>query len=185
MLPSAWTRAFTTKLESRGISCLRTLRGCDVQTRSFLGKLPRFSTQTTQFIPAVQKQSEQFWTRKSLLSGLIPLRHKSFDPRFFSNNASATLGGTADAGAADTSVLPVLSPPSVSIWLLSSAVLVLTIVVVGGVTRLTESGLSITEWKPVTGIIPPLTKAQWEEEFEKYKLTPEFKLYVDSFLHYL
>ena len=50
------------------------------------------------------------------------------------------------------------------------------IVVVGGVTRLTESGLSITEWKPFTGTIPPLTAQDWEEEFEKYKATPEFKM---------
>jgi len=59
--------------------------------------------------------------------------------------------------------------------------LVFGVVVVGGVTRLTESGLSITEWKPITGILPPLNQAQWEEEFEKYKATPEFKLYVPSF----
>lgn len=58
--------------------------------------------------------------------------------------------------------------------------MVFAIVVVGGVTRLTESGLSITEWKPITGVLPPLTKAQWEVEFDKYKATPEFKLYAFS-----
>lgn len=50
------------------------------------------------------------------------------------------------------------------------------VIVVGGVTRLTESGLSITEWKPVTGILPPISQAEWEEEFTKYKATPEFKM---------
>ncbi|CAG8526076.1 10755_t:CDS:2 [Cetraspora pellucida] len=50
------------------------------------------------------------------------------------------------------------------------------IVVLGGLTRLTESGLSIVEWKPITGIIPPITLSQWEEEFEKYKQFPEYKL---------
>ena len=62
-------------------------------------------------------------------------------------------------------------------WLLASSALVLAVVVVGGVTRLTESGLSITEWKPVAGVLPPLTQAEWEDEFDKYKRTPEFKLY--------
>lgn len=55
------------------------------------------------------------------------------------------------------------------------------VIVVGGVTRLTESGLSITEWKPVSGIIPPLSEQEWEEEFAKYKETPEFKLLNSNF----
>lgn len=59
-------------------------------------------------------------------------------------------------------------------WLLFVAVLVLAIVVVGGITRLTESGVSIVEWKPVTGAIPPLTDAQWQAEFAAYKQTPQY-----------
>lgn len=69
-----------------------------------------------------------------------------------------------------------ITPPSVYNWLFGCSVLVFGIVVVGGVTRLTESGLSITEWKPITGTIPPMTQHEWLEEFEKYKATPEFKL---------
>ena len=61
---------------------------------------------------------------------------------------------------------------------MGSAGLVFAVIVVGGVTRLTESGLSITEWKPITGTIPPLNQEEWMVEFEKYKATPEFKLYV-------
>ncbi|EPQ59522.1 cytochrome oxidase assembly [Gloeophyllum trabeum ATCC 11539] len=57
-----------------------------------------------------------------------------------------------------------------------SSALVFAVIVVGGVTRLTESGLSITEWKPITGILPPLTQDDWNVEFEKYKATPEFKM---------
>mgnify|MGYP003352325312 CR=1 FL=1 len=57
----------------------------------------------------------------------------------------------------------------VRLWLFAVAGLVFLMVIVGGATRLTESGLSITEWKVVTGVIPPLTDAQWMEEFEKYK----------------
>lgn len=59
-------------------------------------------------------------------------------------------------------------------WLLTVAVLVVLIVSIGGITRLTESGLSITQWKPVTGAIPPLTDAQWQGEFERYKQIPQY-----------
>ena len=61
-------------------------------------------------------------------------------------------------------------------WLLGCCALVFAMVVVGGVTRLTHSGLSIVEWKPLVGAIPPLTDAQWAETFAKYQATPEFKL---------
>ena len=60
-------------------------------------------------------------------------------------------------------------------WLLSLCGLIFVMVVVGGITRLTESGLSITEWKPITGAIPPLTEAQWLREFELYKRIPEYQ----------
>ena len=53
----------------------------------------------------------------------------------------------------------------------------LAIVVVGGITRLTESGLSITEWKPIRGIVPPLTAAQWQEEFAGYKAIPQYEAF--------
>ena len=62
-------------------------------------------------------------------------------------------------------------------WLLFVAALVLAIVVVGGITRLTESGLSITEWKPIRGIIPPLTDAQWQAEFDGYKAIPQYRAF--------
>lgn len=60
-------------------------------------------------------------------------------------------------------------------WLLFVAALVVAMVVVGGITRLTESGLSITEWRPVTGAIPPLTEAQWQAEFAAYRTTGEYR----------
>ncbi len=63
---------------------------------------------------------------------------------------------------------------AVSHWLWSVAALVLLMVVVGGATRLTESGLSITEWKPLTGVVPPLTHAGWVEAFDKYKQIPQY-----------
>lgn len=64
---------------------------------------------------------------------------------------------------------------SLLIWLFSGCFLVFGMVVVGGITRLTGSGLSITEWKVVTGTIPPLNEAQWMAEFEKYKQIPQYQ----------
>jgi len=63
----------------------------------------------------------------------------------------------------------------VIIWLYVMCLLVALMVIVGGATRLTDSGLSITEWKPVVGAIPPLSEEKWLEEFEKYKQIPEYQ----------
>ena len=62
----------------------------------------------------------------------------------------------------------------VALWLLAVAALVVTMVVVGGATRLTGSGLSIIEWRPVTGAIPPLSDAAWQAEFARYKTIPQY-----------
>jgi cytochrome c oxidase assembly protein subunit 15 len=67
-----------------------------------------------------------------------------------------------------------VNPLILANWLFCVAALVVLVVIVGGITRLTESGLSITEWKPVLGTLPPLTEAQWIDEFEKYKKIPEY-----------
>jgi cytochrome c oxidase assembly protein subunit 15 len=64
----------------------------------------------------------------------------------------------------------------VAIWLFVLAAMVLAMVVVGGATRLTHSGLSITEWKPVRGVIPPLNPAEWAQEFDRYRQIPQYKL---------
>ena len=61
-------------------------------------------------------------------------------------------------------------------WLMVLFGLVLVMIVVGGLTRLTDSGLSITEWKPVTGAMPPMSEAAWTEELEKYRAIPEYQL---------
>ena len=63
---------------------------------------------------------------------------------------------------------------AVRFWLIAVAGLVFLMVLVGGATRLTESGLSITQWKPVTGVIPPLSGAEWQAEFDRYKQIPQF-----------
>ncbi|MEO6395083.1 MAG: COX15/CtaA family protein [Devosia sp.] len=64
----------------------------------------------------------------------------------------------------------------VRIWLYVIALMVLAMVVIGGITRLTESGLSITEWKPVTGIVPPLNDTEWQAAFEAYKQIPQYEV---------
>lgn len=65
---------------------------------------------------------------------------------------------------------------AVAIWLFVVAALVLAMVVVGGATRLTDSGLSITQWKPVTGALPPMNLADWQAEFNRYRDIPQYKL---------
>ena len=62
---------------------------------------------------------------------------------------------------------------AVAAWLVGVAAMIFLMVVIGGVTRLTESGLSITEWQPITGAVPPLTEADWQHEFELYQRIPE------------
>ncbi len=71
---------------------------------------------------------------------------------------------------------PARSRRGIAVWLMVIFALVVMMIVVGGLTRLTDSGLSITEWKPVTGAIPPLSDADWQEEFAKYQASPEFRL---------
>ncbi len=78
-------------------------------------------------------------------------------------------GGLIDGGRGG-------SRKAVARWLLILFKLVVLMIVVGGLTRLTDSGLSITEWKPITGSIPPLNEADWLSEFEKYKKIPEYTL---------
>ncbi|ODV95011.1 hypothetical protein PACTADRAFT_50843 [Pachysolen tannophilus NRRL Y-2460] len=145
------------------------------------------SVRNTNYVPNI---SAKFFSR---LTGNIGIRKysstrleslkwfsfNSFPKRFYSSISTST-----------SSVLKVKSPSTSSIvkskWPLNShkyvgylclfnASLVFSIVILGGLTRLTESGLSITEWKPITGSIPPLNEKQWEQEFEKYQESPEFK----------
>jgi cytochrome c oxidase assembly protein subunit 15 len=67
------------------------------------------------------------------------------------------------------------STKGIRIWLLLTAFMVFSIIAVGGLTRLTRSGLSIVEWKPISGILPPLTEEAWHVEFEKYRQYPEYQ----------
>lgn len=63
----------------------------------------------------------------------------------------------------------------IALWLFLCCVLIAAMVLVGGLTRLTESGLSMVEWKPVTGVLPPLSEVAWQDEFAKYQQSPEYQ----------
>lgn len=98
----------------------------------------------------------------------------------FSLNEAAASAATAAAKSASRSgkranPWPINTAKPLGYLCIGCSILVFAIVVLGGLTRLTESGLSITEWKPVTGAIPPLNEQQWQEEFEKYQQSPEYK----------
>ncbi len=79
------------------------------------------------------------------------------------------LGGMIDAPATG-------ARGAIRVWLVILFMMVAGMIAVGGLTRLTDSGLSITEWRPVTGAIPPLTDADWAMEFGKYQVSPQYKL---------
>lgn len=117
--------------------------------------------------------------KRSTLSTLLPHPQRSLSSTLSQTLPASALNEPTTLTAASDAPPPIATP-GVARWLIICAHLVIAVVVVGGVTRLTESGLSITEWKPVTGVLPPLSAAEWDTEFEKYKATPEFKMYVMS-----
>ncbi len=73
------------------------------------------------------------------------------------------------------------SQQQIANWLFVGVVMIIIQVLIGGITRLTESGLSITEWKPITGTLPPMNDAAWQAEFDKYKVTDQFKYVHQDF----
>ncbi|MBP6013271.1 MAG: COX15/CtaA family protein [Alphaproteobacteria bacterium] len=72
--------------------------------------------------------------------------------------------------------LQIQSRRTLAIWLLAVCGLIALMVVVGGLTRLTDSGLSITSWKPIHGALPPLSDTEWQEEFDAYKAIPQYQI---------
>src|ERR1700694_2636485 len=89
---------------------------------------------------------------------------------------SSTPGGLAAASDQPAAAAAAGGAPRiVATWLLVCCALVFALIVVGGVTRLTHSGLSITEWQPIVGTLPPLSESQWNEAFAKYQTTPEYR----------
>ncbi len=82
----------------------------------------------------------------------------------------------AQSSPASQASRPTARPALLARWLYAITALIVIMVVIGGVTRLTESGLSITQWKPVTGTLPPLTQSDWEAEFATYKQSSQYVL---------
>ena len=80
------------------------------------------------------------------------------------------------APASDAVPINPPAPRAIAVWLLICCAMLFAMVVIGGVTRLTHSGLSIVEWQPIVGTIPPLDNAQWQAAFQQYQQTPEFKV---------
>lgn len=72
------------------------------------------------------------------------------------------------------------APAAVALWLFACCAMIFVMVVLGGITRLTQSGLSITEWQPLSGVIPPLSHAQWLAEFAHYKAIPQYRVLHDG-----
>ena len=75
----------------------------------------------------------------------------------------------------DQRSVPEIHARAVRLWLLVAAAMILLTLIIGGATRLTVSGLSIVEWKPITGVLPPLSEGAWQSEFEKYQTIPQYR----------
>jgi cytochrome c oxidase assembly protein subunit 15 len=108
---------------------------------------------------------------------------KDYGKHGFSSLLTYTGFPMTEASTAVKSEAPRISAPgtipkdkAIGLWLLVVAVLIGAMVVVGGLTRLTGSGLSITEWRPVTGTLPPMNLADWQAEFARYRGTPQYEL---------
>src|SRR5438094_6369525 len=86
---------------------------------------------------------------------------------------SISTAAMAGSGAKRAAAKPRRGP--VALWLLVCCAMIFAMVVIGGITRLTESGLSITEWQPIAGVVPPLSESDWQHEFALYQQIPEYQ----------
>lgn len=84
-------------------------------------------------------------------------------------------GGTSSLGLTQGLARRGQDDRVIAFWLLFCCAMMFLMVVIGGITRLTESGLSITEWQPITGVLPPLNEGAWHEAFDKYKAIPQYR----------
>ncbi|KAL2797704.1 cytochrome oxidase assembly protein-domain-containing protein [Aspergillus keveii] len=131
-------------------------------------------------------RSQNYATKATLRTPSIPFprTHSRINSTTISDKArkaftrcsSSAVAANGTSSQASGSSFPKVTDKTVAYWLLGSAASVFGIVVFGGLTRLTESGLSITEWRPVTGSLPPMNAEDWESEFAKYRASPEFQL---------
>ncbi|GAA6007025.1 hypothetical protein JCM10207_009174 [Rhodosporidiobolus poonsookiae] len=174
--PSSLPTSTTSRLFSTAVSTAHRLPSHAPLARAGAGAGRRMlSTGTQGGVFAALRQS-----RALQASPVEVLRQRvAFSARSLSTSSTLrqiAASASSSSTAAPDPPEPVLTSPIVARYLFLIAGLVFAIVVVGGMTRLTESGLSITEWNVIKGVKLPLSRAEWEEEFEKYKLTPEFKI---------
>ncbi|KAI5290627.1 hypothetical protein KEM54_000973 [Ascosphaera aggregata] len=135
---------------------------------------------------SIYRSSEQAVARQSTSRAAAVARRSPFATlktspfnhfkRLYSEAAGGAAASSSEAAGAKKTSFPDISDKKVGYWLLGSTASVFGIVVFGGLTRLTESGLSITEWRPVTGSLPPMSQEDWESEFAKYKDSPEYHI---------
>ncbi|KAK5303342.1 Cytochrome c oxidase assembly protein cox15 [Exophiala xenobiotica] len=148
---------------------------CTIQTRDVRSKWTR---STRKHAPRLVCQSPIQTNAQNRLARTFSASTISRATQTASDSTQSSTGNeeTGNKSQKKNSFFPDTSSNVVAYWLLGSAASVFGIVVFGGLTRLTESGLSITEWKPVTGSLPPMSEADWESEFAKYRSSPEFKM---------
>ena len=72
--------------------------------------------------------------------------------------------------------IPSQAKKTIQIWLYTGMIMIIIMIMIGGITRLTHSGLSMVDWKPIMGSTPPITESDWQESFEKYKAFPEYQI---------
>lgn len=139
--------------------------------------LPTFERLSTR-CPAAPLSIRTLTQSHSPLPRLSPIKLRSFARPLSTTTipypSPSAANSAYTASTSHTKAEPVYEiPRSLPRWLFGCSALVFGIVVIGGLTRLTESGLSITEWEPFTGILPPITTAEWDVEWEKYRVSPE------------
>ncbi|KAE8419090.1 cytochrome oxidase assembly protein-domain-containing protein [Aspergillus pseudocaelatus] len=158
-------RSFTPRLSKEIFTC-----------RQCLGRSQNYATKSAFRKNLAVSPFTQNTSKLNLPASLS--RTKTAIPNIFKRSASdSAVASAVEEGASNAkSSFPKVSDKTVAYWLLGSAASVFGIVVFGGLTRLTESGLSITEWRPVTGSLPPMNAEDWESEFAKYRASPEFQL---------
>lgn len=133
------------------------------------------SRRQTPFLTAF-KTPDRLFLRAQSSSATAPSPLGALSQTIGQSPSGNAANATSSSSSSSSSSWPNHTPRSVGYFLLLSATSVFGIVVLGGLTRLTESGLSITEWKPVTGSFPPTTPEHWEAEFALYRQSPEFKM---------
>ncbi|KAE8151220.1 cytochrome oxidase assembly protein-domain-containing protein [Aspergillus avenaceus] len=156
-------RSFTPRLSKELFTCRQCLRSQNYATKSAFRK---------NFAAPFAQPTSKINTAASFA------RARNAFPNILKRSVSdsTTANAAAEGASKAKSSFPKVSDKTVAYWLLGSAASVFGIVVFGGLTRLTESGLSITEWRPVTGSLPPMNTEDWEAEFAKYRASPEFQL---------